>query len=37
VCVLRERVDLHPNEMVKLSFRKSAVHFFDPTSTNRVR
>jgi multiple sugar transport system ATP-binding protein len=36
-CVLRERIGLHANETVKLSFRKSALHFFDPVSTNRVR
>ena len=26
-----------PNERVKLSFRRSAVHFFDPASTNRIQ
>jgi multiple sugar transport system ATP-binding protein len=36
-CVLRERVTLHPNETVKLSFRKSAVHFFDPQSSKRIQ
>jgi multiple sugar transport system ATP-binding protein len=35
-CVLRERVSLHANETVKLSFRKQAVHFFDPISTSRI-
>jgi multiple sugar transport system ATP-binding protein len=37
VCVLRERVSLHVNETVNLSFRKSAVHFFDPASAVRLR
>jgi multiple sugar transport system ATP-binding protein len=36
VCVLRERVSLQPNEIVKLAFRKSAMHLFDPASTNRI-
>ena len=36
-CVLRERVSLQPNATVNLSFRKSAVHFFDPASTNRIQ
>jgi multiple sugar transport system ATP-binding protein len=35
-CVLRERVRLQPNETVKLSFRREAVHFFDPVSTQRI-
>jgi multiple sugar transport system ATP-binding protein len=36
-CVLRERVSLQANEMVRLSFRRSALHFFDPVSTNRIQ
>jgi multiple sugar transport system ATP-binding protein len=36
-CVLRERVSLQANETVKLSFRRSASHFFDPVSTNRIQ
>jgi len=36
-CVLRERVSLQPNATVNLSFRKSAVHFFDPASTKRIQ
>jgi multiple sugar transport system ATP-binding protein len=36
-CVLRERVALHANETVKLSFRKSTLHFFDPATTNRIQ
>jgi multiple sugar transport system ATP-binding protein len=35
-CVLRERVRLQPNETVKLTFRREAVHFFDPVSTQRI-
>jgi multiple sugar transport system ATP-binding protein len=36
-CVLRERVRLQPNQTVRLSFRKSAVLFFDPVSTSRIQ
>ncbi|MDW6026182.1 TOBE domain-containing protein [Mesorhizobium sp. BAC0120] len=36
-CVLRERVRPQPNETVRLSFRKPAVHFFDPVSANRIQ
>jgi multiple sugar transport system ATP-binding protein len=36
-CVLRERVGLQPNETIRLSFRRPAVHFFDPASTNRIQ